>query len=102
MNAHMERAESADVVDDLFDFGPTFDDVSTGEVAVRQLRVKATPDTPAPVGFGEVAEFTWRVPSVLPRRHSKGDVLPWLAVLAGVGSGVFLVGAVAAVLGGVL
>lgn len=57
--------------------GASFEDV-TGELDVRRVRVRTVQETPDPVPYGVVADLTWRMPSVLPRRR-----VPVLAVAAG-------------------
>jgi len=61
---------------------PTYDEVGTGEIEVQSVRVKTKLETPDPVPYGDVADLTWRMPSVLPRRG--WSPLLWTAVLVGV------------------
>lgn len=62
---------------------PSFDEVGTGEIDVRNVRVKTKPETPDPVPYGVVADLTWVMPSVLPRGVNVPPLF-WVAALAGV------------------
>jgi hypothetical protein len=67
----VEAAENADAVDE-YDLSevPTFDDVATGAVPVRQVRVRAVPDLPAPVGVAGVLDAT-PLPRLVTPRHAR-------------------------------
>lgn len=78
--------------------GASFEDV-TGELDVRRVRVRTAQETPDPMPYGEVADLTWRMPSVLPRR-AEHHPLFWWALLAAIPAGGAVVAAAALVMGG--
>lgn len=53
--------------------GLSFDDLATGEIPVRGVRVASTPRLAEPVPYAAVAGLAGTLPDLRPVRHRKGD-----------------------------